>query len=606
MKIYKLFGLFVTTLLSITFLTACGGGGQEEEIAVKVALTQTAAAIVEAESAHAVDEPVAAKGTITGFAHLQGPPTPALVIYAVDETTGAWFSIETPETNEVATYVLDVAPGTYRLFAFPAGLGYSEGGWSLTPLTIGSGQTIRDIYVRPPSQSLCGSTFGVPASPDGRFAEIPGPTEVCKQAVLAGMTAGDYQILEFGECSDIAIAVSDKLGRPGVSTDAPYIDYINNLIGFGCLMTIEGTGQDFGTLEDINTIVSATLNNFGYLEDSILSPAGGPGAIGNGYRQGNKQCQLLAYWEPSAEVDCPADQPIDACDITPDQQIYTITLNCAQGPIDSVALPKTEPTRIEFEPGAISAQIEDSLAASGLGQYMLYAMAGQEMTINLYASGDAVLVIWGLDGTVLISDHAGTTSWEGELPYTQDYFIDVRSYDAEPVNYILEVIIPPPADTSAGQVYPMVEPFDSNNMQIIVQTGVPPMLPAKFPIEPGLPTIFPFLLTTDQGEYEFSLDYGVECRGAGACHYGVIAGKGATGNMPTGTRSFPFEADRAEQFSLAYGISGWFVDYTCGANCNDAKVYWIYDGNEYMIGVKAGPRQNVIDLANATIANSIP
>jgi len=77
---------------------------------------------------------------------------------------------------------------------------------------------------------------------------------------------------------------------------------------------------------------------------------------------------------------------------------------------------------------------------------VLSAMAGQEMTVNLSDSSagvSAILIIWGADGTVLISDHADATIWVGEIPFTQDYYITVRSVIQAPVDYTLEVIIPP-------------------------------------------------------------------------------------------------------------------------------------------------------------------
>ena len=60
---------------------------------------------------------------------------------------------------------------------------------------------------------------------------------------------------------------------------------------------------------------------------------------------------------------------------------------------------------------------------------------------------DAVLVIWGADGTVLMSDHAGATAWSGPLPSTQDYYIEVVSVVQDPVSFTLDVTIPP-----AGEV----------------------------------------------------------------------------------------------------------------------------------------------------------
>ena len=132
------------------------------------------------------------------------------------------------------------------------------------------------------------------------------------------------------------------------------------------------------------------------------------------------------------------------------------------------------------------------------------------------------------------------------------------------------------------------------------------MLPPEFQVESGQPAIVLYKINTTSGEYEFSLDYGSDCHGAGACHYGVITGKKTSAPIPVGTSNFPFEAEYAEQVSLAKNITGYFFDSTCGANCNDATVWWIYAGYQYMLGLKAGPRDNVLTLANAAITNSIP
>jgi hypothetical protein len=137
------------------------------------------------------------------------------------------------------------------------------------------------------------------------------------------------------------------------------------------------------------------------------------------------------------------------------QDYYIDVRSVVSSPIDYVldvtippATSESEPVpqRIQFMPGAISAQVVGVLPANSTVRHVLGASAGQQMQVNLSDSGpgtNAILIIWGVDGTVLISSHAGATSWVGQLPSTQDYYIDIRSASGTPLEYLLEVVIPP-------------------------------------------------------------------------------------------------------------------------------------------------------------------
>ncbi len=275
----------------------------------------------------------------------------------------------------------------------------------------------------------------------------------------------------------------------------------------------------------------------------------------------------------------------------------------------SVPASETKPTRIQFEKGAISSQLEDSLPSGGSKLYVLTAMANQEMTVNLLDSStesNAMFSIWGADGTVLISDHAGATTWTGELPATQDYYINVQSLVQQIIYYKLEIIIPPLSDEEpqAPEVMPVYTPV---GFESLYGLGLPLMLPPEFPSGgEGLPPVAPHVITAEPDQYEISLDYGPECQGAGACHYGSLAGKKTGASEPSDTRTIVFEAERAQKVTLAKNIDGYFVEALCGANCDDAKVFWIYNGFQYMIGIKAGAQEDVVNLANAAIVNSVP
>ncbi|MCP4539008.1 MAG: hypothetical protein GY832_17875 [Chloroflexi bacterium] len=601
------FSLWIIIL--VLLITACG---QQDE-GVNVEATVTSPPPPTAPATEVIPTAIES-GFITGIVHGQAPPTPPMVVYAVDNATSAWAVIETSQADGAVPYTLEVQPGSYLVFACPlegesCSLGYSDDAWTLAAVTVAAGQTIEDIVVRPPSQSECGSTFGLPASPDGRFAGVAGPSEECREAAIAAMQ-GDFLPLNPETCTNLSGVLSQNLGFPGEMLKAPFDDYFNQKTGTGCQTIITFSSQYAESLIGVESAAKAALESLEWQED-IQYAGGGAGGMLFGYRKENGLCILVVSIEPADNELCSQDEPLVVCmdRLTPEQKRYTVDLNCAQDPTwETVTLPKAEPARIEFAPGAISAQVMDNLAAGGLHQYVLNAAVGQEMTVNLVAGSESVtLIIWGLDGTVLARTILAQPVWVGVLPLTQDYFIDIQSVAQEAVDYVLEVTIPSAADTGAISGLPRVVPPEFQPyMQSLVDAGVPPMLPPEFPVEQGLLVIYPYLFTVDVGEYELSLDYGEDCQGAGACHYGSMSGKQVDSSEPMGTRTFPFDIGRARTVALANGITGYFSEAVCMANCNDATVYWIYNGYQYMVGLKAGPEANVVALANAAILNFEP
>jgi hypothetical protein len=158
-----------------------------------------------------------------------------------------------------------------------------------------------------------------------------------------------------------------------------------------------------------------------------------------------------------------------------------------------------------------------------------------------------------------------------------------------------------------SNVSPAIMPvgFESY-LSALESSGVPAMLPATFPVEAGLPEISPHFYVSQPGRFELSLDFGADCFGAGACHYGSMMAQLAKLETPIGTEYFPVNTWTAQKVTLDYGIQGYFVESVCGANCGDAQMFWVYGGYEYMVGLKGAPLDAVLALANATIANSIP
>lgn len=158
------------------------------------------------------------------------------------------------------------------------------------------------------------------------------------------------------------------------------------------------------------------------------------------------------------------------------------------------------------------------------------------------------------------------------------------------------------SNVSPGVIPAGFEPF----VQELQSAQFAPMLPAEFPIDAGQPDIFPYVYFAEGGRYELSLDFGEDCMGTGACHYGSMMIQKTASEVPIGSEYNLLNIWTAQKVILEKGIQGYFVESVCGANCSDAQVFWVYAGHEYMVGLKGAPLEPVAALANGMIGNSIP
>jgi hypothetical protein len=55
--------------------------------------------------------------------------------------------------------------------------------------------------------------------------------------------------------------------------------------------------------------------------------------------------------------------------------------------------------------------------------------------------------------------------------------------------------------------------------------------------------------------------------------------------------------------NLSGGLTGTFIPWVCGANCNAAKVFWEEQGIRYFVGIRSGRMRDVVAIANSMIEN---
>ncbi|MEH2239791.1 hypothetical protein [Nostoc sp.] len=139
------------------------------------------------------------------------------------------------------------------------------------------------------------------------------------------------------------------------------------------------------------------------------------------------------------------------------------------------------------------------------------------------------------------------------------------------------------------QLHPV---FKSILPKLKQKTQIKILLPKFIPESDGENPIYAIVETATQKKYEILLGFSPDCYGASACRLGVVSAEAVTHKTPRLS---------GKRVSLAKGITGYFVDFTCGAGCSDATLTWRQQGVEYVVGIKAGDRTSLVKMANSAI-----
>jgi hypothetical protein len=111
--------------------------------------------------------------------------------------------------------------------------------------------------------------------------------------------------------------------------------------------------------------------------------------------------------------------------------------------------------------------------------------------------------------------------------------------------------------------------------------------------------------------YEITIGHSPTCTGGNVCRLGTIAATRITKGTPSIAEQYAFMKDpkflgrRSKEpissVKLNQNLTGTFIPWVCGANCNDAKVVWDEGQYRYSVGIKVGDRDSLIQMANSSI-----
>lgn len=99
------------------------------------------------------------------------------------------------------------------------------------------------------------------------------------------------------------------------------------------------------------------------------------------------------------------------------------------------------PERLNFPSGAYGMTAVGRVPASGTHEFLVWANKGQRLKVSAQPGDKAVLAIYHVDGTELLSASAGAASYDDILPKAGDYIITVVNRTASALNFTLPIEI---------------------------------------------------------------------------------------------------------------------------------------------------------------------
>jgi hypothetical protein len=151
--------------------------------------------------------------------------------------------------------------------------------------------------------------------------ETPIPVDI-------GLPTGGYQPVSEEVCQILLEDASASTGLEfSMQMSTPFTDYLTGETGTGCTLTATTDGASISFPSEAS---AKLMNGFiGWVED-INYLADGPTGTAIAIRRDSGLMLISVSWEPSADANCPTDQPIIDCVLTEEQRLYTVTIQAAQ------------------------------------------------------------------------------------------------------------------------------------------------------------------------------------------------------------------------------------------------------------------------------------
>ncbi len=136
------------------------------------------------------------------------------------------------------------------------------------------------------------------------------------------------QLISTEYCEQFANNTAVVLHAKTSVTIGPFKDSVTGEEKKACIIQAKSTGLQFANLIDAIRLLRAGL--LSTWKEERAYQADGPTSTTTAFVDDKHLAVVKVSWEPMPEAKCPKDQIISACPLTPEQKLYTITIQATQ------------------------------------------------------------------------------------------------------------------------------------------------------------------------------------------------------------------------------------------------------------------------------------
>ncbi len=153
------------------------------------------------------------------------------------------------------------------------------------------------------------------------------PAELTLLLAIPALGSTPYVPVSPEVCQILSDMASQATGVSFFMEPSAYFeDYVTTETGQSCKLSFVGNGTQ---LPNAQAIIPALRSAFPGFEALPAYEAGGPTGESFALKRDSAVVLVSAVWQPAPGANCPADQPISACDLQPGQKLYTISIQAA-------------------------------------------------------------------------------------------------------------------------------------------------------------------------------------------------------------------------------------------------------------------------------------